>query len=140
MYTNYIYFPQYTGPSFFPDDPTKEKLVPIVPVERTWYEKTNEHQRTMLPLIPSYAISIHKSQGQTLSKIILNIGKQEYAPGLTYTALSRAKKLENIAFDPFPQINRIESIKNKIKIRLDEEKRLRDKEKERQEHKKDLRL
>ena len=94
----------------------------------------------MLPLIPSYAISIHKSQGQTLSKIILNIGKQEYAPGLTYTALSRAKKLENIAFDPFPQINRIESIKNKIKIRLDEEKRLRDKEKERQEHKKDLRL
>ena len=135
-----VYFPQYTGPSFFPDDPTKEKLVPIVPVQRSWYEKTKEHQRIMLPLIPSYAISIHKSQGQTLDKIILNIGIKEFAPGLTYTALSRAKKLENIAFDPFPQVNRIEDIKNKYMfgIRLIEERRLRDKEKERQENEKDL--
>ena len=72
----------------------------------------------------------------------MNIGNKEYASGLTYTALSRAKKLENIAFDPFPQVKRIENIKEKylFRIRLNEEDRLRDKEKERQENEKDLGL
>ena len=78
-------------PPFF-TDVTGEKLVPIAPVTRNWYDSKVEYQRTMIPLIPSYAITIHKSQGQTLDKIILNIGEKEYASGLTYTALSRAKK------------------------------------------------
>jgi ATP-dependent DNA helicase PIF1 len=69
-----VYFPQYTGPSFHP---TEEKLVPIVPVLRNWFESRTEHHRTMLPLIPSCAITIHKSQGQTLDKIILNLGGRE---------------------------------------------------------------
>ena len=86
-----IYFPQYKGPTFF-TDVTGEKLVPIAPVTRNWYDSKVECQRTMIPLIPSYAITIHKRQGQTLYKIILNIGEKEYASGLTYTALSRAKK------------------------------------------------
>ena len=53
----------------------------------------------MIPLIPSYAITIHKSQGQTLDKIIINLGHREFASGLTYTALSRTTKLQNIRFD-----------------------------------------
>ena len=118
-----VYFPQYTGPSFHP---TEEKLVPIVPVLRNWYESKTEHHRIMLPLIPSYAITIHKSQGQTLDKIIVNLGDKEFASGLTYTALSRATKLQNIKFDPFPNLSRIKSIftKEKFKKRLQEEKRL----------------
>ena len=81
----------------------------------------------MLPLIPSYAITIHKSQGQTLNKIILNIGEKEFASGLTYTAISRATKLENIIFQmPFPNFVRFENIfkTNKFKKRLAEEDRL----------------
>ena len=87
----------------------------------------------MIPLIPSYAISIHKIQGQTLDKIIVNIGEKEFAAGLTYTALSRAKKLENIAFENFPDLRRIRNIfKGKRFInRLEEEKRLLKKHKER---------
>ena len=87
----------------------------------------------MIPLIPSYAITIHKSQGQTLDKIILNIGEKKYASGLTYTALSRAKKIENIAFDPFPYINRIRKIVKgkRFNNRLEEEKRLLKKQEER---------
>ena len=99
-----VYFPQYTGPSFHPKE---EKIVPIVPVLRKWYDSRVEHNRTMLPLIPSYAITIHKSQGQTLDKIILNLGVKEFASGLTYTAISCATKLENIAFHPFPTLGRI---------------------------------
>ena len=118
-----VYFPQYTGPSFHPSE---EKLVPIVPVLRNWYESKTEHHRTMLPLIPSYAITIHKSQGQTLDKIIVNLGDREFASGLTYTALSRTTKLQNIKFDPFPIKERMLNIfkKENFKKRLKEENRL----------------
>ena len=119
-----VYFPQYTGPSFHPKE---EKLVPIVKVTRNWYESKSELSRTMLPLIPSYAITIHKSQGQTLNKIILNLGDKEFASGLTYTAIIRVTKLENIAFDyPFPNLKRFTNIfkTKKFRQRLSEEKRL----------------
>ena len=117
-------------PVFFTDTSTKEKLVPICPTTRSWFEYKVHYERKMIPLIPSYAITIHKSQGQTLEKIILNIGESEFAPGLTYTALSRAKELENIAFDPkLPSCNRITNIFNvRFEIRLDEEKRLKNEE------------
>ena len=121
------------APVFFTDETTGQKLVPIAPVTRNWYASKVEYQRTMLPLIPSYAITIHKSQGQTLDKIILNIGEKKYASGLTYTALSRAKKIENIAFDPLPYINRIRKMfkGKRFNNRLEEEKRLLKKQEER---------
>ena len=81
----------------------------------------------MLSIIPLYAITIHKSQGQTLNKIILNIGDKEFASGLTYTAISRATELENIIFQIlFPNFIRFENIfkTNKLKKRLAEENRL----------------
>ena len=59
----------------------------------------------------------------------------EYASGLTYTALSRAKELENIAFEPFPTLERITNIfnKNRFKIRLNEENWLKNEEKKHKE-------
>ncbi|CAL4095220.1 unnamed protein product [Meganyctiphanes norvegica] len=118
-----VKFDQYTGPSFHPKE---EKLVPIAPVMRKWIESKVEHNRIMLPLIPVYAITIHKSQGQTLNKVILNIGEKEYASVLAYTAI-RATKLENVAFDPFPSLDRIRQIfkSARFKKRLHEEERLR---------------
>ena len=98
---------------------------------RSWVIKNTEYQRTMIPLTPSYAISIHKGQGQTMDKIILNLGESDFAPGLTYTALSRAKKLENIAFDPFPSVYRLANIK-RFEARLTEEQRLMNIESQRQ--------
>ena len=85
----------------------------------------------MIPLIPSYAITIHKSQGQTLDKIIINLGHREFASGLTYTALSRTTKLQNIRFDTsfdnlFPNLLRFKNIfrRKKFEKRLQEERRL----------------
>ena len=81
----------------------------------------------MLPIIPSYAITIHKSQGQTFDKVILNLGEKEFASGLTYTALSRTTKLENIKFEQFPDEKRMtDKIFNnpKFKKRLKEEQRI----------------
>ena len=118
-----VEFPQYTGPSFHPSE---EKLVPIAPVTRYWHHFQHEHHRIMLPLAPAYAITIHKSQGQTLKNIILDLGDREYASGLTYTALSRTTHLDRIAFDPFPSLERFGIIfkAQRFKKRLAEERRL----------------
>lgn len=47
------------------------------------------------PLRLAYAISIHKSQGQTFSKIAIDL-KHTWMPGLGYVALSRATNYDSI--------------------------------------------
>ena len=37
----------------------------------------------------------------SLGKVLINIGDREFATGLTYTALSRCRKIEELAFMPF---------------------------------------
>ena len=63
---------------------------------------------------------------QTLDKIILNLGEHEFSSGLTYTALSRAKKLQDIAFEVPLSFDRIMEIFNldRFRQRLAEEERL----------------
>ena len=64
----------------------------------------------MLPLLLSYAISIHKSQGMTIENVMLNIGPNEFANGLTYTGITRVKKFENLTFNPFYSYERFKKI------------------------------
>ena len=57
----------------------------------------------------------------------MNLGEKEFASGLTYTALSRTTKLENIKFEQFPDEKRMtDKIFNnpKFKKRLKEEQRI----------------
>lgn len=48
------------------------------------------------PLKLAWAVTIHKSQGKSFSKVILDIGTGAFAHGQTYVALSRCTSLEGI--------------------------------------------
>ena len=43
------------------------------------------------PLMLGYAMTIHKAQGKTLSKVIIDISRGAFAHGQTYVALSRTR-------------------------------------------------
>jgi len=49
-----------------------------------------------MPLKVSYALSIHKSQGMTIDALEIDLGENIFTCGQAYTALSRAKSLQNI--------------------------------------------
>ena len=52
---------------------------------------------SQIPLILSWAITIHKSQGATLERCIIDIGDRVFEAGQSYVALSRIKSLEGMS-------------------------------------------
>lgn len=51
---------------------------------------------TQFPIMPAWAVTIHKSQGKTMPTVRIDLGDGAFAPGQTYVALSRARHLEDI--------------------------------------------
>ena len=104
----------YTGPPWNKDDP---KIVPISPVPLG--------SRRQIPLIMAWAITIHKSQGLTLQKATIDIGKTE-RQGLTFTSMSRVRTLNDLRIQPMFSYERYSKMQDNLQTisRKKEEARL----------------
>ena len=48
--------------------------------------------------------------GQPIQKVVIDIGDKEQSAGLTFVALSRAKDIGCLAFEPTPSLKRVQTI------------------------------
>jgi ATP-dependent DNA helicase PIF1 len=102
----------YDGPNMFVDTDGKA-VVPILPLTRDWEEGARKLSRTMFPVVLAYAITVHKSQGLTLDRAVLDISEKDFAAGLTYVAISRVRTVDSLMIDqefhigPFEQSDTI---------------------------------
>lgn len=53
---------------------------------------------TQYPLKAAWALTIHKSQGLTFSRVTIDMGGGAFSAGQTYVALSRCRSLEGLCF------------------------------------------
>jgi ATP-dependent exoDNAse (exonuclease V) alpha subunit len=102
-----VIFDVYLGPKMKCRD---DMAIPIVPVVSSEYCPIIQHRwmRTMIPLRVSYGGTIHRCQGLTLPKIVIVIEDLPSAetnplfsrssPTLFFVALSRVRRLSDIAF------------------------------------------
>ena len=112
----------YGGPSLCTSIP---RCVPVSPITVTSESLAGKCERQQLPLKLAWAITIHKSQGLTLKKAWVDLGDSEKSLGITYVALSRVKKLEDLVVEPMT-LQRLQAAKEStnMKYRIQEEQRL----------------
>ena len=107
-----VQFDLYNSPTFIDNVPN---CVPITPLTFEW----EKHSRQQLPLQLRYAITIHKSLGQTIPRAVIDIGKSELSAGCTFVAVSRLKKLEHGLFHPMT-LERLQNISKSKRLTTQE--------------------
>jgi ATP-dependent exoDNAse (exonuclease V) alpha subunit len=91
-----VCFLDYSGPDYPGYGP---KVIPVFPALHQFDLKTISCTRTQFPLRLAYAITVHKSQGLTLSRVVLDLDQKEHCLGLSYVAVSRVKSLQGLMFE-----------------------------------------
>ena len=113
---------EYVGPSCISHVP---RCVPICPVINSCDYMGQNFERQQLPLKLAWAITIHKSQGLTLTKAWIDLGAKEKVSGLAYVAISRVRSLSDLVIEPMT-LERLQAVRNSSSfvLRRREEERL----------------
>ena len=72
-----------------------EQVIPPQCWERKVLGNKASVSRLQIPLIPAWALTIHKCQGMSLDKVHINL-LNSFGCGMTYVALSRARSIEGL--------------------------------------------
>ena len=94
---------------------TWENMTYTVNKETTKLEEKITGSFTQIPLRHAWAITIHKSQGLTFDKAVIDAG-EAFAPGQVYVALSRCRTLEGIVLKSKINSNSIRNEANILKF------------------------
>jgi UvrD-like helicase C-terminal domain len=101
----------YKGPTLW-HTPDGTPIVPIVPFTVRWFNKAGKScSRTQFPLNIAYAITIHKSQGMTLDKVVIDLDDHDFTRGLSFVAISRTRAITDIAFRSHIGVGRLDKTK-----------------------------
>src|SRR5579859_8033748 len=102
-----VEFDEYNGLSIIPHI---GNVVPIVPEVVHFDPRSGKTgSREQLPLMLGWALTIHKSQGLTLTRAVVGLGDRE-TMGITYVGCSRVKSLRGLAFESSFPWERLEKV------------------------------
>ena len=91
-----VCFNEYSRPNF----PLYElKIVLIFPITYQFNYKGVSYTYKQFPLRLVYTITVYKSQGLTLSQVVLNIDQKEYCLELLYVTILQVKVLDRLIFE-----------------------------------------
>jgi ATP-dependent DNA helicase PIF1 len=100
-------------------------VVPIYRSQRDFWSQGATRYRSQFPVRLAYAVTIHKAQGMTVPKVVLNFSLGKRDLGLFYVAASRVRRLEDIMFEDTFDFDRLDAVDtaNAISRQLDWERR-----------------
>lgn len=62
------------------------------------YRNSDGEREVRYPFTPGYGVTISKTQGATLAKVLLWLDCPAVPPGIAYVGMSRVRKLDDIRF------------------------------------------
>lgn len=73
-------------------------------------------ERVQLPLILCWAATVHKVQGLTLDRVVVDLTTSTFQPAMAYVALSRVRTLSGLALSSFAPVPRICNADNRVRL------------------------
>ncbi len=91
----FVLFEDRSSGSLF-QDPNRDNAVRIEKYCQDFRYMGRSINRVQFPLIPAWAVTIHKAQGMSLNSAVVSIGSKIFQHGQIYVALSRVRKLDGL--------------------------------------------